>query len=98
LDARRRPREAVRHAVRSWGPCGDRTHWSKAGEQGGALDLRGRDACDPEASPHFAELSGFSPTLIQVRKDEIRLDGCARLAEAFKAVGVEVMREAYDMT
>ena len=45
---------------------------------------------DPRVSPHFADLAGLPPVLIQVGTDEVLLDDALRFADAAKAAGVDV--------
>lgn len=51
---------------------------------------------DPLISPHFANLRGLPPLLIQVGTDEILLDDARRLAEHGRAAGVEVTLQVWE--
>jgi len=52
--------------------------------------LRKADPCQPLASPVFADLHGFPPTLLQVSAQEVLLDDSTRFAERAEAAGVAV--------
>ncbi len=54
-----------------------------------------RDLTDPLISPHYAELHGLPPLLIQVGSDEILLDDAQRFAERAQAAGVAVTLEVW---
>ena len=53
------------------------------------------DRKDPRASPLFADLRGFPPTLIQVGSSEGLLDDAVRFAGAAGAADVEVSLEVW---
>jgi monoterpene epsilon-lactone hydrolase len=55
-----------------------------------ALYLAGANACDPRASPIYADLSGLPPMLLFVSRHEILRDDTLRLAERAAAAGVKV--------
>ncbi len=55
-----------------------------------ALYLQGWDAHDPLASPLFARISGFPPTLIFASTDEVLLDDARRLTYVLAGAGTEV--------
>ncbi|RTL71584.1 MAG: alpha/beta hydrolase [Hyphomicrobiales bacterium] len=52
--------------------------------------LAGQDACDPRASPLYADLAGLPPMLLFASRHELLLDDTLRLAEKAKAAGVDV--------
>lgn len=59
--------------------------------------LSGRDAAQtPLASPHFADLSGLPPVLIQVGTSEVLYDDSARLAEQINAAGGNATLEPWE--
>lgn len=58
--------------------------------------LGGADACDPLASPIYADLSGLPPMLIQVGTREVLLDDSLRLAKLAERAGVPVELEVWD--
>jgi epsilon-lactone hydrolase len=58
--------------------------------------LQGHDPADPLASPLFADLTGFPPTLIQVGSRERLLSDSTRFAAKADATGVDVKLEVYD--
>lgn len=59
--------------------------------------LGGRDAAQtPLASPHFADLSGLPPVLIQVGTSEVLYDDSARLAEQINAAGGNATLEPWE--
>lgn len=58
--------------------------------------LAGADPRNPLASPLYADLSGLPPLLIQVGSDEILLDDATALADAARAVGVDVKLEVWE--
>ncbi len=58
--------------------------------------LSGCDACDPLASPLYADLSGLPPLLIQVGTREVLLDDSTRLADLAEREGVQVELEVWD--
>jgi acetyl esterase/lipase len=57
------------------------------------LGTRRRD--EPLASPHFADLRGMPPTLIQAGGREVLFDDAARLAEKMRRDGFAVEFEAW---
>ncbi|TNF33723.1 MAG: alpha/beta hydrolase [Gammaproteobacteria bacterium] len=52
--------------------------------------LKKADPCQPLASPVFADLHDFPPTLLQVSAQEVLLDDSTRFAERAEAAGVAV--------
>lgn len=58
--------------------------------------LNGHDPADPLASPLFADLEGFPPTLVQVGSRERLLSDSTRFAAKADAAGVDVKLEVYD--
>jgi acetyl esterase/lipase len=50
----------------------------------------GRDVRSPLLSPHYGDLGGLPPLLIQVGEDEMLLSDATRLAERARAAGVDV--------
>lgn len=54
-----------------------------------------RDLSDPLISPHYADLRGLPPLLIQVGTDEILLDDARRFARRAEAAGVTVTLEVW---
>ncbi len=50
----------------------------------------------PLISPHYANLQGLPPLLIQVGTDEILLEDATRLAEKARATGVDVILQIWD--
>jgi epsilon-lactone hydrolase len=50
---------------------------------------------DPQASPLYADLSGFPPLLLQVGSREVLLDDTLRLAENARRAGVDVTAEVW---
>ncbi len=54
------------------------------------------DACDPLASPLFADLGGLPPLLIQCGGREVILDDSCVLAERARQAGVEVELDLYE--
>jgi acetyl esterase/lipase len=61
--------------------------------------LRDADAREPLASPAFADLARLPPLLIQAGTEEILLDDARALADAARAVGVDVsLQEWPEMT
>lgn len=54
------------------------------------------DACDPLASPLFAEFSGLPPLLIQCGGREVILDDSRVLADRARAAGVDVALDLYE--
>jgi epsilon-lactone hydrolase len=57
--------------------------------------LAGTDPRNPYASPLYADVSGFPPTLIQAGSDEILHDDAARMATVLKAAGCQVELEVW---
>lgn len=57
--------------------------------------LQGADPYDPYASPLYADLEGFPPTMIHVGSSEILLDDSRRLAHNMKEAGVLVELEVW---
>ena len=58
--------------------------------------LSGQDAKTPLASPHFADLRGLPPLLIQVGTDEVLLDDAVQLEAKVKAAGGQATLEVWD--
>jgi acetyl esterase/lipase len=58
--------------------------------------LKGTDACEPLASPVYADLAGLPPLLVQVGTAEVLLDDSLRFAERAKAAGVDVTLEPWE--
>jgi len=56
----------------------------------GATDLR-----DPHVSPLYANVSGFSPTMIQASTQDVFLSDATRMAEKLSAAGVTVKLEVW---
>ena len=54
------------------------------------------DPTDPLVSPHFADVKGFPPTLIQVGSNEVLFDDSIRMAQKMNKAGVKVQLEIYD--
>ncbi len=54
------------------------------------------DPTDPLLSPHFADVKGFPPTLIQVGGNEVLFDDSIRMANKLKEAGVKVQLNIYD--
>ncbi|MBT5083735.1 MAG: alpha/beta hydrolase [Rhodospirillaceae bacterium] len=54
------------------------------------------DRENPLASPHFGDLTGLPPLLIQVGSNEVLLDDAARTAELAKKAGVEVNYQCWE--
>jgi monoterpene epsilon-lactone hydrolase len=54
------------------------------------------DPTNPLISPHFADVKGFPPTLIQVGENEILFDDSIRMAQKMNKAGVRVKLETYD--
>jgi acetyl esterase/lipase len=52
--------------------------------------LKKTDAAQPLASPLFADLQGYPPTLLQVSQQEVLLDDSTRFAAAAESAGVDV--------
>ena len=55
-----------------------------------------QDLTNPLISPHYADLSGLPPILIQVGADEILLDDARRCAARAQEAGVTVTLEVWD--
>jgi acetyl esterase/lipase len=62
----------------------------------GAHYLNGADACNPLASPLYADHAGLPPLLIQVGTAEVLLDDSTRFAERAKTAGVDVTVEPWE--
>lgn len=60
-----------------------------------AMYLGSTPATEPLASPHFAELAGLPPVLIQVGSEETAFDDAARFADASAAAGVATRLEEW---
>ncbi|MFN0148766.1 MAG: alpha/beta hydrolase [Dehalococcoidia bacterium] len=58
--------------------------------------IGGDKATNPLVSPHYADLSGLPPLLIQVGTEEVLYDDSTRLHERAKAAGVESTFEPWD--
>lgn len=54
------------------------------------------DPSDPLISPHFADVKGFPPTLIQVGSNEVLFDDSIRMAQKMNKAGVKVQLEIYE--
>ena len=54
------------------------------------------DLTNPLISPHYADLGGLPPILIQVGADEILLDDARRCAARAQEAGVTVTLEVWD--
>ena len=54
------------------------------------------DPANPLISPHFADVKGFPPTLIQVGGNEVLFDDAIRMAQKMNNAGVKVTIETYD--
>ncbi len=50
---------------------------------------------DPQASPLYADLTGFPPLLLQVGSGEVLLDDTLRLADKARQAGVDVTTEVW---
>ncbi|MBX4997961.1 alpha/beta hydrolase [Rhizobium lentis] len=57
--------------------------------------LGSRSATDPQASPLYADLTGFPPLLLQVGSGEVLLDDTLRLADKARQAGVDVTAEVW---
>jgi acetyl esterase/lipase len=57
--------------------------------------LGGTAPTDPDASPLYADLTGFPPLLMQVGSRETLLDDTLRLADKAKTAGVDVTSEVW---
>lgn len=76
------------------------TYQSKAGTdqlfsldsatEAGAMYLQGHDQTDPLASPVFADMAGFPPTLVFASADEVLLGDALALVSRLAEAGVEV--------
>ena len=55
-----------------------------------------QDLTNPLISPHYADLGGLPPILIQVGSDEILLDDARRIAASAQEAGVAVTLEVWD--
>jgi len=54
------------------------------------------DPTNPLISPHFADVKGFPPTLIQVGGKEVLFDDSTRMAQKMNKAGVNVRLEVYE--
>ncbi len=54
------------------------------------------DPTNPLISPHFADVKGFPPTLIQVGGHEVLFDDSIRMAKKMNKAGVKVQLEIYE--
>ena len=70
-------------------------HKDYLGELADAYVPRGMDRSDPRVSPLFADLRGFSPTLIQVGSAETLLADATRLSAALGSADVAVTLEVW---
>ena len=61
-----------------------------------AAYLAGRPATDPAASPHFADVRGLPPLLVQVGDAEVLRDDSVAVRDAAVAGGVEVTLDIWD--
>ncbi|MBB6220487.1 acetyl esterase/lipase [Rhizobium leguminosarum] len=57
--------------------------------------LGSRSPSDPQASPLYADLTGFPPLLLQVGSGEVLLDDTLRLADKARQAGVDVTTEIW---
>ncbi|OWO90110.1 esterase [Rhizobium esperanzae] len=57
--------------------------------------LGSRPATDPQASPLYADVTGFPPLLLQVGSGEALLDDTLRLADKARGEGVDVTTEVW---
>ncbi|EJC78944.1 esterase/lipase [Rhizobium leguminosarum bv. trifolii WSM2297] len=57
--------------------------------------LGSRSPTDPQASPLYADLTGFPPLLLQVGSGEVLLDDTLRLADKARQAGVDVTTEIW---
>ncbi|MGO7543325.1 alpha/beta hydrolase [Rhizobium ruizarguesonis] len=57
--------------------------------------LRSRSPTDPQASPLYADMTGFPPLLLQVGSGEVLLDDTLRLADKARQAGVDVTTEVW---
>ena len=58
--------------------------------------LGGADACDPLASPLYADYAGLPPLLMQVGGAEMLLSDTTRAAERARSASVDVVEEVWD--
>lgn len=57
--------------------------------------LGSRSPTDPQASPLYADMTGFPPLLLQVGSGEVLLDDTLRLADKARQAGVDVTTEIW---
>ncbi|MDU0311949.1 MULTISPECIES: alpha/beta hydrolase [Rhizobium] len=57
--------------------------------------LGSRSPTDPQASPLYADMTGFPPLLLQVGSGEVLLDDTLRLADKARQAGVDVTTEVW---
>ncbi|MGO7307925.1 alpha/beta hydrolase [Rhizobium ruizarguesonis] len=57
--------------------------------------LLSRSPTDPQASPLYADMTGFPPLLLQVGSGEVLLDDTLRLADKARQAGVDVTTEVW---
>jgi acetyl esterase/lipase len=57
--------------------------------------LRSRSPTDPQASPLYADMTGFPPLLLQVGSGEVLLDDTLRLADKARQADVDVTTEVW---
>ncbi|MEH7865643.1 alpha/beta hydrolase [Rhizobium laguerreae] len=57
--------------------------------------LGSRSPTDPQASPLYADMTGFPPLLLQVGAGEVLLDDTLRLADKARQAGVDVTTEVW---
>ncbi|MBY5536367.1 alpha/beta hydrolase [Rhizobium leguminosarum] len=57
--------------------------------------LGSRSPTDPQASPLYADMTGFPPLLLQVGSGEVLLDDTLRLADKARRAGVDVTTEVW---
>ncbi|OHV20863.1 alpha/beta hydrolase [Rhizobium sp. RMa-01] len=57
--------------------------------------LGNRSPTDPQASPLYADMTGFPPLLLQVGSGEVLLDDTLRLADKARQAGVDVTTEIW---
>ncbi|AHG45012.1 esterase [Rhizobium leguminosarum bv. trifolii CB782] len=57
--------------------------------------LGSRSPTDPQASPLYADVTGFPPLLLQVGSGEVLLDDTLRLADKARQAGVDVTTEVW---
>ncbi len=58
--------------------------------------LDGHDACDPLASPLFADLAGLAPIRVHVGNDEVLLDDSVGFVERAVAAGVDARVDVWE--